>query len=84
VSTEDDVIRASEIGQYAYCARAWWLARVLGYRPANVAELQAGQAWHQAHGRSVDRSLLLQRLAVGLFLLAGLLLAAWLLLALVP
>jgi CRISPR/Cas system-associated exonuclease Cas4 (RecB family) len=49
----DRVIRASKVGLYAYCARAWWLDRVRGYRPANRAALQAGEAAHQAHGRAV-------------------------------
>ena len=30
------VIRASEIGQYVFCQRAWWLGTVQGYRPVNV------------------------------------------------
>ena len=50
---EDRVIRASEVGLYAYCARAWWLGQVEGYRPVNQAALEAGEAAHQAHGRAV-------------------------------
>jgi len=45
--------RASEVGQYAYCARAWWLGYVRGVRPSNVRELQAGQSEHRHHGRQV-------------------------------
>ncbi len=50
---EDIVIRASEIGQYLYCARGWWLHWVRGFEPANVQELIRGQAHHAAHGRGV-------------------------------
>lgn len=50
---DNRVIRASEVGFYVYCARAWWLGRVEGYRPLNQAALEAGQAAHQAHGRAV-------------------------------
>ncbi len=47
------VISASEIGRYAYCARAWWLHRALGYEPRNLAALERGTERHEAHGRIV-------------------------------
>ena len=68
------VIRASELGEYAYCARAWWLGRVLGYRPANLERLAAGEVAHVRHGRKVISSRRLQRWAyvsLALALLAG-------------
>jgi hypothetical protein len=78
----DDIIRASEVGLYVYCARAWWLGRVLGFRSSNLAALQRGTAGHRAHGRVVERYHLLHRLAAGLLLLAAVALLAWLLLSL--
>ncbi|HSR31906.1 MAG TPA: hypothetical protein VLY63_15180 [Anaerolineae bacterium] len=83
MSQEDPIIRASEIGQYAFCARAWWLGRVKGYRSVNMAALRQGTAQHQAHGRSVEGYHFMRRLALGLLALAGLVLVAWLLLSLV-
>lgn len=74
------VIRASELGQYAYCARAWWLGRVLGYRSANLEGMAAGEAAHIRHGRKVVGYHRLQRWAYALLALA--LLAGALLLAL--
>ena len=71
------VIRASELGQYAYCARAWWLGRVLGYRPTNLERLAVGEAAHVRHGQEVVSSRRLQRWAyvlLALALLAGALL----------
>jgi CRISPR/Cas system-associated exonuclease Cas4 (RecB family) len=68
------VIRASELGEYAYCARAWWLGRVLGYRPANLERLAAGETAHARHGQKVVSSRRLQRWAyvlLALALLAG-------------
>ena len=73
------VIRASELGQYAYCARAWWLGRVLGYRPTNLQRLAAGEAAHVRHGQRVVSFRRLQRWAYALLalaLLAGVLLLA--------
>jgi CRISPR/Cas system-associated exonuclease Cas4 (RecB family) len=80
---DDDIIRASEIGQYAYCARAWWLARVKGLPSANVAQMQAGSEQHRMHGRSVERFHWLRRVALVLMLLAAALLVAWLVLSVV-
>jgi hypothetical protein len=63
------VIRASEIGSYLYCKRAWWY-RKQGVESENQAELAAGTQLHYQHGRKV--------LAAGIMQLAGyvLLLAA--------
>ena len=47
------IIRASEIGQYVFCQRAWWLGTVQGYRPVNDAALAAGSQAHLRHGRGV-------------------------------
>jgi CRISPR/Cas system-associated exonuclease Cas4 (RecB family) len=80
---KDPIIRASEISQYAFCARAWWLGRVKGYRSSNLAAMRQGEARHRAHGRTVEGFHRLRRLALFLLLLAGVLLVAWLLLSLV-
>jgi hypothetical protein len=82
VGRRDEIVRASEIGQYAYCARAWWLGRVQGYRSTNVAAMREGAGRHRSHGRSVAAYRLLQRLATVLLLLAVLTLVAWILLSL--
>ena len=50
---QPDIVRASEIGEYVYCARAWWLHRVQGYASSNVAALQEGRDVHDRHGRDV-------------------------------
>ncbi|BCX05238.1 MAG: hypothetical protein KatS3mg053_3176 [Candidatus Roseilinea sp.] len=63
------VIQASEIAQYAYCARAWWLSSVIGAPSANTAELQRGSAMHRRHGRAVWLS---RALVVAAAALAGL------------
>ena len=73
---DDDLVRASELSQYAYCARAWWLGRVMGYRSANIEAMQAGTARHRAHGRTVESAYRLRRLALALLVVAAVALAA--------
>ena len=58
------VIRASEIGEYVYCHRAWWLGRVQGVENANRAQLDAGIVRHRAHGQRVRRAEAFQRAAL--------------------
>jgi CRISPR/Cas system-associated exonuclease Cas4 (RecB family) len=70
------VIRASEIGNYLYCRRAWWY-RKKGYESANQAELAAGTELHHKHGRKALSALLLRTLGMILFLAAILLLVAF-------
>lgn len=62
-SNNHRVIRASEIGEYIYCHRAWWLGRVQGVENANRAQMDAGIVRHRAHGQIVRRAWLYQRAA---------------------
>jgi CRISPR/Cas system-associated exonuclease Cas4 (RecB family) len=71
-SSGDEWVRASELAQYAYCARAWWLQRVKGFQPENVAALDQGLALHHAHGRSVAATSHWRRWAYGLLAIAAL------------
>ena len=71
------IIRASEIGEFVYCRRAWWLRHVQGLESANVRELAAGATAHAGHGRLVG-------LAAGLRALAVLLVVAAVLVILLP
>lgn len=63
-------IRASEVGEFVYCARAWWLRRVAGEEPAGQARRDQGTLLHARHGRSVALSGRLLWVA-GLLLLAA-------------
>ncbi len=63
-------VRASEIGTFIYCQRAWWYQRQ-GFEPINRSELAAGSEFHSAHaGRS--RSVILIRIMAVVLTLAAL------------
>jgi len=79
----EEIIRASEVGQYVYCARAWWLQHVQGYQPQDRRALEAGLERHREHGRLVAGYRRLQLLGYLLLVLA-LLLAIALLYSLAP
>jgi CRISPR/Cas system-associated exonuclease Cas4 (RecB family) len=64
------VIRASAVGEYVFCHRAWWYRYVQGEAPRNLGALQAGTRAHVRHGRLVTAALLLRALAVLLALAA--------------
>ena len=64
------IIRASEIGEYVFCRRAWWLRHVRGLRSANVRELAEGTATHARHGWLVQLSAALRVAALILFVAA--------------
>ncbi len=66
-------MRASEIGEYVFCHRAWWLHQVQGHASANTRELEAGTATHARHGWLVGLSAGLRALALLLLLAAALL-----------
>lgn len=78
-SVDDDVdrrarvIRASEIGQWAYCARAWWLSSVKGVQSTNTREMVRGELAHQQHGRTVWAAGVLRSASLVLLVIAVLL-----------
>jgi hypothetical protein len=67
------VIRASEIGSFIYCQRAWWYLRT-GHAPDNIAEIQGGSKLHNRHGRGVLVTGFLRFTAYALILLSLILL----------
>jgi len=68
------VIRASEIGEYLFCNRAWWLRAMRGHTSANVRELAEGVVAHAHHGRVVGLAAGLRAGALALFVIALILL----------
>jgi hypothetical protein len=63
------VLRASEIGEYLFCKRAWWLHRQ-GVEPSNRAAREAGIAAHESHAKVVAWTGCLRTIAFILLLTA--------------
>lgn len=70
-------IRASELGTYLYCKRAWWYQKQ-GCSPDNQNELAAGTKIHFQHTRLVMVSGCLRVLAYVTIIIAIVLLAIYL------
>jgi hypothetical protein len=63
LSNKQKFIRASEVGEYLFCARVWWL-KIQGYEPTfGHAARERGERWHRGHGRGVAMALKLRKLA---------------------
>ncbi|MGV8049403.1 MAG: hypothetical protein AB2L21_03460 [Anaerolineaceae bacterium] len=45
-------LRASELGSFIYCRRAWWYQRQ-GLSSENQSELNSGSQFHQTHARNI-------------------------------
>jgi CRISPR/Cas system-associated exonuclease Cas4 (RecB family) len=63
-------VRASEIGSFIYCQRAWWYQRQ-GFEPMNRTELAAGSEFHSAHAGKA-RSVILMRVIAWVLVFAAL------------
>ena len=70
-------VTASQVGQYAYCAHAWWLAVIEKREPTDLGALDAGTKVHERHGWQVSLARTSKRLALGLFCGALLFLTVW-------
>lgn len=64
---EIKIVRASEIGLFEYCQRAWWYHNQ-GIASQNQEELALGSQLHERHGRKIIISGCLRFLA---YLLIG-------------
>jgi hypothetical protein len=76
-------IRASEVGTFVYCQRAWHLARQ-GAPSTLQAERDRGTEFHRQHGEQTMRAAATARLPAHIFGIAALILfliglALWLL-----
>lgn len=82
MAKDRSLVRASDIGAWTFCNRAWWLAKVQGAEHENPALFTQGNRAHAAHGRKVVRAGQFQRLGLALMaaglILAGLTLLVWL------
>lgn len=70
-------IRASEIGTYLFCKRAWWY-QLQGKESENQQEMAGGFAYHRRHGHSVLQAQLLKVAAWILLITAFVLIIIWL------
>jgi CRISPR/Cas system-associated exonuclease Cas4 (RecB family) len=68
------LINASELGEFAYCERAWWLRHARQLSPVPTERLASGRAAHQKHFDAVQSATRWRWLAVGLVAVALLLL----------
>ena len=71
------VLRASDIGTYLYCRRAW-MYRKNGVESENRAEMATGTELHRRHGRKVLAAGLLRTLGLVLLLIAVILVVIYL------
>lgn len=61
----DRFVSASELGEYAYCRRAWWLRAVRGAASDVQGErFQAGRRAHRRHGDALRLARLLAMAAL--------------------
>jgi hypothetical protein len=70
-------VRASEIGAYLFCQRAWWYQKS-GQPSQNLGEMAAGSELHYRHGRAALGVGCLRLAAYALILLALILAAIFL------
>jgi hypothetical protein len=73
-----DLIRASEIADWCFCRRSWYLtARGVGPSLVQIEKRHAGVNYHQQHARSVDQARSVMNGATRALLVAVVLAAAY-------
>jgi len=73
-----DLIRASEIADWCFCRRSWYLsARGIGPSLVQIEKRYAGVDYHQRHARSVNQARGIMNRATRALLVAVVLAAAY-------
>lgn len=70
-------LSASEVGQYAFCPRAWWLGSVEGKQALDYGALESGVRAHERHGWRVGLARAAFKLAIWMLVAAGAALLLW-------
>ena len=74
-----DLIRASEIADWCFCRRSWYLsARGVGPNLVQIEKRHAGVDYHQQHARRVDQARGVMNGAIRALLVAVVLAVAYL------
>ena len=81
VAKPSDPIRVSELAEFVYCKRAWWL-KMVQKQPSSAESRDAqaeGERWHQRQGAHIARTDAMSGAAYAALLIAVLLLvwAIW-------
>ena len=71
MAKDRSLVRASDIGAWAFCNRAWWLSVMKEAEHADPALLARGTESHASHGRLVTRSHRLRRVGTVLVLIGA-------------
>ena len=66
-------IRASEVGEYVYCNRQWWLKRVHGVRPISLEKMEMGTSYHNEHWQALEKVVRNEKLIMVLIAAAAML-----------
>ncbi|MBV7336468.1 hypothetical protein KFU94_51210 [Chloroflexi bacterium TSY] len=82
MAKDRSLVRASDIGFWSFCHRAWWLANVKKIPHRNPTILQHGHDTHDAHARTVLRAGQLHRLGLFAIVLSLILLGLLIILSL--
>ena len=69
MAKDRSLVRASDIGAWTFCQRAWWLSRVQGVKHRDPAKLRRGDESHHRHGQQVVHAVRVQQVGVLLILI---------------
>jgi hypothetical protein len=79
MARDRSLVRASDIGAWAFCQRSWWLSRVKGVKHRDPAVLRRGNMSHARHGQQVVWATRAQQVGAVLILIGLIAIAAGLL-----
>jgi hypothetical protein len=64
------LVRASEIGQYVFCAKSWHLSNIIGVASHNTREMEQGTQVHEQHGQRLALASSLRYVAIAFGIIA--------------